>query len=401
MLSNTIPPLSADVRYLKSSVGAQLVGRQRVAEFCVNRKNQLWQAFSGQARRVNDRIVNADVKLDLMQGYTDEFVDERTEIMPDILEWIRRETTTRRARWTRRGSGTFTPSVVSSSDEEEEQSDDQLKLLNNALKTLDLKSGNDSTEQTQSLPRLKQYVQNADVVADRSVISKIASSPYDTKLFKDFSVKVACILFKGVLFLCEFPTDIRQEGTATLGFHQRRALYWATTSKIWSPLSNNRSHGKTPIKILFGGTVDALSPNGRAFMQLKVQYKSIGHNPFKFEQKCLKWFLQCYLEGTRDILVGIRDQKGLVFRTELLAVDDLPIMVANGTNAWTTTPCLTFMHIFLKYVRKHLEELPEGVILMADRKPKRSEFEFQVLNNDHAEYPQHNFLSDEFKKCFA
>lgn len=68
----------------------------------------------------------------------------------------------------------------------------------------------------------------------------------------------------------------------------------------------------------------------------------------KFERKLLKFWAQSFLLGVPKIVVGFRDQHGIVRRLEELETANIPGMVKkSGRGTWDGNICINFAAAFL------------------------------------------------------
>lgn len=70
---------------------------------------------------------------------------------------------------------------------------------------------------------------------------------------------------------------------------------------------------------------------------------------FKYERKLLKFWAQSFLLGVPTIIVGFRDQQGIVHRVEELDTASIPAKVKKvGKNSWDGNICINFAAEFLE-----------------------------------------------------
>lgn len=69
----------------------------------------------------------------------------------------------------------------------------------------------------------------------------------------------------------------------------------------------------------------------------------------KYERKLLKFWAQSFLLGVPKIIVGFRDQNGIVRRLEELETSSLPGKVKSvGKSTWDGNICINFAAAFLE-----------------------------------------------------
>lgn len=70
---------------------------------------------------------------------------------------------------------------------------------------------------------------------------------------------------------------------------------------------------------------------------------------FKYERKLLKFWAQSFLLGVPTIIVGFRDQEGIVHRVEELDTASIPTKVKKvGKSSWDGNICINFAAAFLE-----------------------------------------------------
>lgn len=90
--------------------------------------------------------------------------------------------------------------------------------------------------------------------------------------------------------------------------------------------------------------------------ELKEHKKKINHKRFKLNQ----WWVENQLSGIPRILVGFRNDDGVVHTLELLKTDELP-EIAEG--AWDPNVCFNFLAKFLKFVKERVHTDPGAAFI--------------------------------------
>ncbi|KAL3068543.1 hypothetical protein niasHT_030834 [Heterodera trifolii] len=285
---------------------------------------------------------------------------------------------------------------------------------------------------------LRKTVHECDFVLWRGTITRLSISPYDSNAF-GVGVKIACTKHKGVYFVSEFDTEAKQRSENNRNDFQRRTCYGGfkfeqlVTVDDLAPAAQQQHHGTasvaepvdqnnefvgifkatlssslandggggdqsggavpSPLRLLYGAEIDCISPLYGEFMEIKTQYKAIGQGK-GFVHKALKWWIQSYLIGIKQMIIGTHENL-ILGRVELFPVDSLPKL---GSSCWSGPVCLQFLFQFLHYIRRCLDASPEGAILVAERQPNAREFKFWLIGPDEADAQrEHRVLSDAFK----
>ncbi|KAJ1368593.1 hypothetical protein KIN20_029756 [Parelaphostrongylus tenuis] len=215
---------------------------------------------------------------------------------------------------------------------------------------------------------LKKVLHEADFVCWRGLLTRIASTPFCRKDPWEF----AAALIGGVIFLCERETQYTRQRKQTMTEREKLMSYWGfkfeqymtVADKEGEPIVNTpvtsreefgvvvRSELGTsvgrPLKMVYGAEIDAINRNGR-FVELKTQRHALEGAFWK--QKSLKWWLQSFLVGIDHIIVGYRDDNGIVKKVESVQISELP-----KRGEWSGSVCMNLLSSVLNSVRELLVE---------------------------------------------
>lgn len=104
------------------------------------------------------------------------------------------------------------------------------------------------------------------------------------------------------------------------------------------------------IKIFMGAEIDCSGENG--YIELKTS-KQISNpsDSFKFEKyKLLKFWLQSFLAGVPRIIVGFRDDAGMVHKLQTIKTLEIPRMVRGKSGMWDPAVCFSFGKLVLQWL---------------------------------------------------
>ncbi|RJE21295.1 hypothetical protein PHISCL_06364 [Aspergillus sclerotialis] len=113
-------------------------------------------------------------------------------------------------------------------------------------------------------------------------------------------------------------------------------------------------------RIVIGGEVDAVwdcKPDRKEdpihWVELKTSAEiHSDRDMLKYERKLLKFWAQSFLLGVPKIIVGFRDQQGIIRRLEELETSSLPVKVKKyGKGVWDGNICINFAAAFLEWLR--------------------------------------------------
>ncbi|VDO41562.1 unnamed protein product [Haemonchus placei] len=102
-----------------------------------------------------------------------------------------------------------------------------------------------------------------------------------------------------------------------------------------------------PLRLVYSGEVDAINKDGDP-VELKTQRHALEGTFWK--QKSMKWWLQSFLLGIRDIIVGYRDDDGIVKKVGFAHTDELP-----KRGEWSGNVCMNLLSNVLTSLRDLLE----------------------------------------------
>ncbi|EEH02596.1 HLA class III protein Dom3z [Histoplasma capsulatum G186AR] len=113
-------------------------------------------------------------------------------------------------------------------------------------------------------------------------------------------------------------------------------------------------------KLVIGGEVDAVwdsKPDRKEdpinWVELKTSAEIRNdRDMFKYERKLLKFWAQSFLLGVPKIIVGFRDEHGILHRLEEMVTRDIPGLVARqGKGTWDGNICINFTAKFLEWLK--------------------------------------------------
>ncbi|CAN0219202.1 unnamed protein product [Laminaria digitata] len=112
--------------------------------------------------------------------------------------------------------------------------------------------------------------------------------------------------------------------------------------------------------VLMGAEIDACRPNdpGR-FVEIKttrIIQAPKDEQIFK-KHKTLKYWAQCYLAGVRDLVVGYRDDHGIVRDVKSWTTDAL-VDAVDRVKHWDKDVCLNFTDRCLSFLKDNVDEGP-------------------------------------------
>ncbi|WVQ81372.1 decapping nuclease RAI1 [Cryptococcus sp. DSM 104549] len=117
------------------------------------------------------------------------------------------------------------------------------------------------------------------------------------------------------------------------------------------------------IPLCLGGEVDCVraepgSPNPGLSQCLELKTNKVIHNAKQdsvFHKKLLKHWAQSWLLGIPEVVVGFRDDAGILHSQTHFETAKIPRFVASTPNpAWSPAPCLHHLHSILSFLTTHI-----------------------------------------------
>ncbi|KAI0366228.1 RAI1-domain-containing protein [Pilatotrama ljubarskyi] len=226
------------------------------------------------------------------------------------------------------------------------------------------------------------WLKDIAVVTWRGIMTKILTAPYEDRDRSEFNA----MYVNGTLYVEEHLSDARLVEKEHLAPKQRLQTYygysfesWCTSSKPGVP---ERTDGhpvgwggdvdtnvqwcsviKTKLgdnRLLVGGEVDCVRDGftpGRTdtLVELKTSMAiRHGDDEARFEKKLLKFYMQSFLLGVPEIVVGFRTPAGRLTTTQTFKTIQIPRLVRGKPGAWDPQVCLSWGQHFLSTLKSVL-----------------------------------------------
>ncbi|KAJ7455291.1 RAI1 like PD-XK nuclease-domain-containing protein [Mycena galericulata] len=226
------------------------------------------------------------------------------------------------------------------------------------------------------------------VVAWRGVITRILTAPYEER--EGWDLNVMCV--DGVLYFEEHLSEARLLEKNDIEPRHRRQTYFGYAFESYcttdTPGGANvpQNPGDPPgwggdvdtnvqwcsvvrtklgdTRMVIGGEVDCVRGKYTGatdtFVELKTSLVIRGpHDELKFEKKLLKFYMQSFLLGVPEILVGFRTPAGQVTTTQTFKTVEIPRLVRGKPHAWDPAACLRWGDAFLAFLKTHINNKEE------------------------------------------
>jgi len=237
-------------------------------------------------------------------------------------------------------------------------------------------------EKTTSIPI------NPNFVTWRGMLTKIMCLPFDSR----DGFEMNAIRYKDTIFIEEnHRYKLRTKGGTKPNLRQELMSYWgykfetlATLPTIWDECSRDTIESRTTeivnnkaqfcsivktafadISLVLGGEVDAVwdaksgSPEDSSnYVELKTTKQlSTLRDEAAFERKLLRFWSQSFLLGVQKIIVGERNNDGILLRVREMDTQSIPnIAKTSRRNLWDGKFSIDFTTAFLEWLRDTVKE---------------------------------------------
>ncbi|KAJ7170847.1 RAI1-domain-containing protein [Mycena crocata] len=226
-------------------------------------------------------------------------------------------------------------------------------------------------------------------VAWRGVITRILTAPYEER--DAFELNVMRV--GGTVYLEEHLSEARLREKNDIEPRHRQQTYFGyafesyCTSDSPGTINVPQNPGDPPgwgsdvdtnvqwcsvvrtklgdTRMVIGGEVDCVrgkyTGTPDTFVELKTSLVIRGpHDEVKFEKKLLKFYMQSFLLGVPEILVGFRTPAGQVTTTQTFRTVEIPRLVRGKAHAWDPARCLRWGDAFLRWLQTQIAGFQNG-----------------------------------------
>ena len=244
-----------------------------------------------------------------------------------------------------------------------------------------------------------EFESSADFITYRGMLTHLLTAQYDR--FAEFSMKATS--FDGQIFIEEDfeAKQVRKAEQAAQPprrgqrFSQAQMSYWGykyeaiiTLPEEFEDCSHQEiyEHRRAPVenasqyisvvetgfgnhKVVIGGEVDAIQGDWKPwncthpYVELKTSrwpFFEKGDtdvaNMRMWEGKMLKWWAQSFLLAVRQVVIGLRDDDGVLLHQAQYDVNKIPRFVQGGLKTWSAEHCVAFLDRFLTFLKAHVSQ---------------------------------------------
>lgn len=225
---------------------------------------------------------------------------------------------------------------------------------------------------------------SSEFICFRGLLRLMMCTPYEARE----SWIILATRYKGNIYLCAEETDEKFNHRKQMS--EKDKLFCSYGFKFEQYLltdhPNERPKPEFPVKeaeefclmyrvsldthgILFGAEMDGVDTKTEVHSLKDLQNKKLVELKVKREEqkyyqkqnfvkyKQIKWWCQSFLVGIQDVLVGLRDDKGIVYRIEEQRVSEMPGYAKQFRDHWTPAICMQFLNDFLSKVKNVLKDV--------------------------------------------
>lgn len=235
-------------------------------------------------------------------------------------------------------------------------------------------------------------VPDVNVMCWRGIMTKILAAPYEERDGWDLNV----MLVKGTLYFEEHLSDAKLEEKNAMTPRQRLQSYYGYAFESYCTTPQPDSQGapgwggdvntnaqwcsvvKTKLadrRVIIGGEVDCVrgTYSGKTdnYVELKTSLSiRNASDEARFEKKLLKFYLQSFLLGVPEIIVGFRTPSGRLTTVQLLRTVEIPRLVRGKPGAWDPSICLEWGDRFLTFLQAKVESESGRQVWRVSFKPR-------------------------------
>lgn len=247
---------------------------------------------------------------------------------------------------------------------------------------------------------------NTDFVAWRGHLTKFLCTPYETRE----PWKMAATLYNGTIYISEVETEKAKFDRQHRSSRQNEMCYWGYKFEDYLTEPRQASQEKSPLQpsvvntneayctivrtrlknhsILMGAEVDCCTrdaakrpPNN--YIELKTT-RIMQH--FKQRQnfaryKLIKFWGQSFLAGLPEIVVGLRDDDGIVRELKTYKTIEIPAVCKGFPNHWNPNICMNFLDGLLSWLKQIVTIDNKDVVYMMNFEPPFDKVRLDLIDD--------------------
>jgi RAT1-interacting protein len=179
---------------------------------------------------------------------------------------------------------------------------------------------------------------------------------------------LAVIKYRNAYFLCEYGTDMQLKEEQNMTSKDHSFCYYGlkfeeyVTKNDGTTKTLNSSEKFTGVfqstigsyRLLYGAEIDCVvekSSSTTEHIELKVcAGNSINDLPFHYNHKYAKWWIQSFLAGIQTMIIGFRDDNGIVNKLLPLNIS----RIESATSTWSRQAFFNLFTLFAKFVKDNV-----------------------------------------------
>ncbi|PAV59238.1 hypothetical protein WR25_09888 [Diploscapter pachys] len=224
---------------------------------------------------------------------------------------------------------------------------------------------------------LRKALHETEFFCWRGLLTKIATTPYATK---DAWASRA-VRRKGVIFLCQFETEAERQRKENMSARDKLMTYWGYSFESYMTIDEPGTEPSTSsvvsrreefatvcrgdltapdgsrLRLLYSAEIDAIDHAG-GLVEMKTQRGELEGGFWRW--KAPKWWMQSFLVGIKQIVVGHRNDNGYVRKLSCVNLDDLK---ASKQAQWRPEVMLALLSKVLHTIRINLLKEDDACIV--------------------------------------
>uniref|UniRef100_A0AC34R3D2 Decapping nuclease n=1 Tax=Panagrolaimus sp. JU765 TaxID=591449 RepID=A0AC34R3D2_9BILA len=164
--------------------------------------------------------------------------------------------------------------------------------------------------------------------------------------------------------------------------------YKGFTTRIETDTESNESEDENHVKFFCLTNVDCRDEMEN-FPDIQIQANELFNNNY-FKQKAMKWWIQGTVIEMKDVIVGFRNDDGILLRAERVNLEHL-----REQCEWNGNLCLQAIQLFFTELTNRYDDLVNSEqMLVLERNPNSRDITFSVI-------PRTEILTNEFRQFFT
>lgn len=115
-----------------------------------------------------------------------------------------------------------------------------------------------------------------------------------------------------------------------------------------------------PHRLIYGAEIDGIDADGRSCIELKTIHKNLNQEAL-FGDRYIKFWAQSFLVNIEKILIGKRNDRGILTAVDCLMVPEIPRLV-RGKVSWCPEMMLNFATELITWIKSKMENVEDDKV---------------------------------------